>query len=389
MSSMRKILYIQVGVGFLYINRNVMEQLRINFPDHEVELFDILPDVKKNPLCVIVNLLFVFFEYLPDFITLKKNIFKLKYHFLGTTYIFKHFSKVVRKKLREEKYDFVVQSQCLCDASGNGVPVYIYTDHTNLNNLNYRFIRHSKFMRTKRFIELERKAFSNATLTFVMSPNMKDSLVQQYGIPESRVKLVYAGSNTGDPSRHDSSKYNNKNIIFVGKEWERKGGPLLVQAFKKVLLQIPDATLTIIGCRPDVNVQNCQVLGELPLPEVARHYEKASVFCMPTVREPFGIVFVEAMSNRLPIVTNNMGAAPHLVTPNNGFILENNVDQYVRALVTLLSNPAMCESFGDESLRIAQESYTWSNVGIHMARYIESTIPVQQSVEARPVFSSR
>lgn len=376
---MPKILYIQIGVGFLHVNRNVIEQLKKHYPGYEVELFDLLPIVKRNPLVIAVNLLYVLKENLKDFIRLDKSILQLKAHFLGTTYLFKYFSSLVSDKVKTTQYQFIIQSQCLCDSSGNGIPVYIYTDHTNLNNLTYKFARPSKFIRTSKYIELEKKGFHNADLVFVMSPNIRQSLIQQYQLPESKVKLAYVGSNTQHPSKVDPSKYQNKNIIFVGKEWERKGGPLLIEAFKKVLEQIPDASLTIIGCRPNVNVRNCQVLGELTLQEVAKHYEKASVFCLPTIREPFGIVFIEAMFNRLPIVTNNMGAAPYLVTPNNGFLIENDVDEYCKALVTLLSNPGLCEEFGEESVRIAQEFYTWKNVGLQMARHIGqgAAIPVK------------
>jgi glycosyltransferase involved in cell wall biosynthesis len=367
---MRKILYIQVGIGFLFVNRNVIEQLKKHYPDHEIELFDLLPSFRMNPALVLINLIYVIKEYFRDFITLDKNLLKIKYHFLGTTYIFRQFSRMISEKVKGGNYDFIIQSQCLSDASGNGIPVYIYTDHTNLNNLNYKFIKHSKFMRSEEYLRLEKTAFMNATLIFVMSPNIRRSLIEQYRIPESKVKLVYVGSNTGDPTKVDSSKYSNKNIIFVGKEWERKGGPLLIAAFRKVLEQVPDATLTIVGCRPFLNVRNCKVLGEIPLKEVAEQYERASVFCLPTVREPFGIVFIEAMFNRLPIVTNNMGAAPFLVTPNNGYLLENDVNEYCKALVTLLTNPGLCEEYGEESLRIAKEYYTWKNVGAQMARYI-------------------
>jgi glycosyltransferase involved in cell wall biosynthesis len=377
-SSMRKILYIQIGVGFLFPNRKVIEQLKKHYPGYEIELFDLLPFVKNNLLVVLTNLFYVFKEYFPDFIKGDKSIFSAKYHFLGTTYIFRHFSKLIREKVKQDKYEFIIQSQCISDASGNGIPVYIYTDHTSLNNLNYRFVNPARFMRTAAYIELEKAALMNADLVFVMSQNIGRSLMEQYGLPESKVKLAYVGSNTDHPSQVNASKYRNKNIIFVGKEWERKGGPLLIEAFRKVLEHIPDATLTIIGCRPPVNVPNCEVLGEIPLSEVARNYEKASVFCLPTVREPFGIVFIEAMFNRLPIVTNNMGAAPYLVTENNGYLLENNVDDYYKALVTLLSNPELCEEFGEESLRIAQEHYTWKNVGIQMARHIGTPVPAVQ-----------
>jgi glycosyltransferase involved in cell wall biosynthesis len=366
---MRKILYIQIGVGFLYVNRNVIEQLKKHYPDHEIVLVDLLRIMLKDPVAVATNLLHIFKDYAFDFLTLRKNIFNIKYHYLGTPYCFRYFTRVAKDIIRKGNYDFVIQSQCLCDASGE-VPVYIYTDHTNLNNLNYRFTRPAKFMRTREFIELEKKAFKNAEKVFVMSQNIRDSLIQQYGLPESQVKLVYVGSNTATPTSVDSSKYQNKNIIFVGKEWERKGGPLLVEAFKKVLKKIPDATLTIIGCKPAVDVKNCYVLGELPLSEVAKYYGKASVFCLPTVREPFGIVFIEAMFNRLPIVTNNMGATPYLVSKKNGFLLEHNVDDYCDALVTLLSNPGLCEEMGEESVRIAQEYYTWKNVGVQMSKHI-------------------
>ncbi len=367
---MPKILYIQVGVGFLHVNKNVIEQLKKHYPGYDIELFDLLPLLKKKPLAILRNVVAVFSEYFTDFVTFKKSLSKIKFHFLGTSYIFERFTELAREKLQSDKYEFVIQTQCLCDSSGNGVPVYIYTDHTNLNNLNYRFIDPARFMRSENYVGKERQAYQNCDLIFVMSSNIKNSLIQQYGIPEDKIKLVYVGSNTQLPSAIDKTKYSNKNIIFVGKEWDRKGGPLLIEAFKKVLKRVPDATLTIIGCSPSVNVRNCEVLGELPLKEVAKHYAKASVFCLPTVREPFGIVFVEAMFNRLPIVTNNMGAAPYLVTPNNGYLLENKPDDYCEALVTLISNPGLCEEFGDESARIAMEYYTWTNVGIQMARHI-------------------
>lgn len=367
---MPKILYIQTGVGFIHVNRNVIAQLKKHFPGHEIELYDVVPPVKKSLPVLLINALYVLKEYGADFITRRKSISNFKYYFLGTTFLFKHLSKLVAEKCKKDKYEFIIQSQSLCDSSGNGVPVYIYTDHTTLNNLNYRFINPDKFMRRKAYIELEKKAYKNATKVFVMSENIRQSLIRQYGLDESRIRLVYVGSNTEVPREVDMKKYASKNIIFVGKEWERKGGPLLVEAFGKVLKQIPDATLTIVGCSPAVDVPNCTIVGEVSLSEVAKHYNKAAVFCLPTRREPFGIVFIEAMFNRLPLVTNNMGAAPYLVTDRNGYLLENNADDYCTALVALLNNPGLCEEFGEESLRIASEYYTWTNVGVQMAKGI-------------------
>src|SRR5688500_8179949 len=119
---MRKILYIQIGVGFLFPNRKVIEQLKKHYPGYEIELFDILHQVKKNVLVVLTNLLYIVKEYYPEFIKGNKSVFSAKYQFLGTTYIFRHFSNLIREKVKQDKYEFIIQSQCISDASGNGIP---------------------------------------------------------------------------------------------------------------------------------------------------------------------------------------------------------------------------------------------------------------------------
>jgi glycosyltransferase involved in cell wall biosynthesis len=369
---MGKILYVQVGVGFLHVNRKLIGELKKHFPDAEIELYDVLAPVKRNPLILAWNSMLVVGAYWRDFISGRKNIRNFKYHFLGTTFIFRHFSKLARKKIHSARWEFVIQTQSLCDCSGNGVNNYIYTDHTNLNNLNYKWTSPHKYLRTRAFIDLERKAFHNATLIFVMSENIRDSLINQYGVSPEQIRVAYVGSNTTPPASHNAGKYLNKNIIFVGKDWFRKGGPLLVKAFEKVQQVIPEATLSIVGCRPKINLKNCRVYGEVSLDEVAKHYSEATVFCFPTLREPFGVVFIEAMLNRLPIVTNRMGAAPYLVTETNGYLIDHDADRYSEVLVTLLNDADKCRQYGEESYRIASELYTWQNVAKIIATNINS-----------------
>lgn len=373
---MNTILFIQVGVGFLHLNRSVIIQLKKHLPDTDVELYDLLPVIKKDYKFIFINCLYVIREYFFDFITFRKSLADFKYYFLGTTYIFRKFNSIIRKKVGNKKYQFILQSQCMCDASGiNGTPVVIYTDHTSLNNLNYKFTSHYQYLRPKGYIQLEKKAYENAAMIFVMSKNIINSLLTQYNIDPAKVHEVFVSTNTPLPETIDQTKYTNQNIIFVGKDWTRKGGPLLVEAFKKVLEALPDATLTIVGCTPDVRLKNCKVVGEVSLQEVAKHYNKASVFCLPTKREPFGVVFLEAMFNKLPIVTNNMGATPYLVqSGKNGYLLENNVDEYAKTLTDLLKDPEKCRTFGDTSFAIARETYTWDNVGQLMYSHISKNI---------------
>jgi glycosyltransferase involved in cell wall biosynthesis len=182
-------------------------------------------------------------------------------------------------------------------------------------------------------------------------------------VEAAKIRCAYAGSNLphrrGAPIRVPGGK----TILFVGMEWERKGGPLLVAAFRRVLREHPDAKLLIVGCAPAVSVPNCEILGLLPIEEVATHFRRANVFCMPTRCEPFGVVFVEAMFAGLPVVATKLGALPDMVQDGvNGFLIESGDERgLAAALSTLLADSKMCATFGARGAALAEEQYTWEN----------------------------
>jgi glycosyltransferase involved in cell wall biosynthesis len=170
-------------------------------------------------------------------------------------------------------------------------------------------------------------------------------------------------------------RYASKNILFVGINWQRKGGPELIKAFKKVLTLHPDAQLTIVGCSPVVDdAPKVRIVGKVPVDEVHRYYESAAVFCLPTRREPFGVVFVEALQYRLPIVATAIGAVPDLVTHGkNGYLVEaGNIDQLADALSDLVGDPQKCRAFGEEGYRIATTRYTWERVKDRLKEHLVS-----------------
>ena len=207
-----------------------------------------------------------------------------------------------------------------------------------------------------------------------MSQNISTSIVDQYSCKPDKVVCVYAGSNIRVPDEAlENKNYENKNILFVGRNWERKGGPELIEAFKIVLKTYPDARLTIIGSSPKLNIPNCDVLGHVSIEDLSRTYSKTSVFCLPTKLEPFGIVFIEAMAHKIPVVANNIGAIPDFISNNeNGFLVEpNNVEQLANALIDLIGNSKKCQKFGEKACQIVNEKYSWEKVGIKLKRNIK------------------
>lgn len=183
--------------------------------------------------------------------------------------------------------------------------------------------------------------------------------------PGTRV-LRWRWSNITDPLVPlQNDNYRNQRILFAGVDWERKGGPDLVAAFKIVQQRLPHARLTIVGCSPQLELRNCDIVGWVPLEQMKNYYAQASVFCLPTLLEPFGIVFVELLLNKIPIVATNLGALPDIVeNGKSGYLVEpNNSVELARALCELLSDAGKCSRFGSCGYQAVVERYSWNSTG--------------------------
>ena len=362
-----KILFLKFG-SFSHINSNIYKVLKQEYCDYQIEVIDTLDILKyKVPKYIyFVNLYFFFTEYAIEIILGKKKRRESLNWFFATSYISLQISKKIQQICIGKDYKFTFQTQSVFNGKISNVPNFIYTDHTTRTNLLYPGIDAKAHMRSKRFIEkCETKIYSDATLIFTLGSLSAYSLITQYQIPDEKVFTVYSGSNVNYENDINSDRAFTKNILFVGVEWERKGGPTLLKVFEKVLVKHPDASLTIVGCAPkNVVLPNCKIVGKIPVSEVFEYYYAATIFCLPTLREPFGIAFIEAMNFHLPIVANNIGSIPDLVKNDfNGYLIDNSIDDYANAICDLLDHPEKCREMGDNGYQLAKSKFTWNRVG--------------------------
>lgn len=172
-------------------------------------------------------------------------------------------------------------------------------------------------------------------------------------------------------------KYENKNILFVGIDWKRKGGPELVEAFKRVLEAHPTARLTIVGCSPKLNIPNCEVAGRVPIENLSHYYEKASVFCLPTKIDPsFPIACLEAFAHGLPVVATDIEGTPDFVLDGEtGYLVKpGDVEYLAEVLIKLIGNTEKCQTLGENGRRLVLEKYSWERVGAEIAKNIPATL---------------
>ncbi len=371
-----KILFIKWG-SFSLINDSIFKILSSEFPEMEIEVIDV-NDISRKKLRFyhyLINSLYFLVEYGSDFIYgyKKRTRGSLFSWFLGTSYIALLTNKYIQKMVKGKKYLFTFQTQAVFNGKIKGTPHFIYTDHTTKTNLLYPDINPRQYIRSDRFIKkVEQAIYQDADMIFTCGSLISYSLINQYHTPKEKVLTVYAGSNVAYGHIENNDKYASKNILFVGVDWVRKGGPVLLKVFEKVLQKHKDASLTIIGCSPEnIMLPNCKVLGKIPKDKLAPYYNNAAVFCLPTLREPFGIVFVEAMHYKLPVIANNIGSIPDMVINDfNGYLIDNKVEDYANQICKLFDDPEKCKQLGENGYAHAQSKFKWELVGKTMKSQI-------------------
>ncbi|RME06986.1 MAG: glycosyltransferase family 1 protein, partial [Anaerolineae bacterium] len=302
--------------------------------------------------------------------------------FLRTPYLFRWAETFAKRYVLQQGTEvaFTFQLQSIFNFGLSHLPHFIYTDHTHLENLNYPGFTPNR-LAAPEWIALEKAMYRRATRVFVRSSNIARSLVEQYGCDPQRVKCVYVGSNVAIPSGALLNQdYSNGVILFVGTDWERKGGPDLLRAFVRLRERHPQARLVVVGCAPRLRVEGVQVVGRIPLPEVSAYYRRATVYCFPTRREPFGVTVVEAMAHALPVVASRLGALPDLVEDGvNGYLVPpGDVDALSAALEALLDSPETCRRFGEAGRRLMRERYTWEGVGRRIREAVLNALATAQ-----------
>jgi len=353
------------------IAASVEGMLRRSFPEFEIEAWNIASLVKRRPDIVAINGWSTLREHTRAVLTGRQ---RFRTAFFATTYLFRRVRRLLLDRFLPRRGEFAAtfQLQSLFDASLPGVPHFVYTDQTALA-YGERIGHGSPRAYRPDWIELEREIYRHATCVLTRSDDISRSLVEDYRCPPERVSCVYVGCNVPvGPASGAVERYQSKEILFVGTNWELKGGPELLEAFQRLRLSHPESRLTVIGCNPAVSVPGCEVLGVLPVGALSPYFQRASVFCLPTREEAFGVAFIEALAHRLPVVATGINAIPEFVRHgHNGLLVPvRDAAAIATALETLLSDPALCQRYGEAGYAHFRERYNWEAVGSRVRKRV-------------------
>jgi len=223
----------------------------------------------------------------------------------------------------------------------------------------------------KQAFRYEQTLYERMDYIFPMSKWLAHSFINDFKIDAHKVIPVGAGINLPRIYSGEIKPPINPTILFVGKAFERKGGYVLLEAFKEVRKKIKNAELIIAGPEHIANLpEGAKCVGfiskqsEKGIDKLLKLYASASIFVLPSLYEPFGIAFSEAMAHKLPCIGTNNCAMPEIIDDEvNGFIVKpNDSKSLADKIYTLLGDHELRASMSAAAYNKYYSHYRWEIV---------------------------
>lgn len=195
---------------------------------------------------------------------------------------------------------------------------------------------------------LYREVFSRARGLVAWSSWTKQSFVEDYGCREADVAVIPPGIDLARFSAGDRS-HELPRILFVGGDFPRKGGELLLKVFRQRLRGKAELSLVTgakLSPEPGVSVYQGLKPNSDQLMEL---YRTSDIFVLPTRADCYPLVCMEALAAGLPMVATRVGGIPDMVQDGKtGHLID--VDDAAAlgdALQALVENPAQRRAMGE------------------------------------------
>ena len=212
---------------------------------------------------------------------------------------------------------------------------------------------------------------------FVATDWVRESLVKSYGIADERITTCYTG--TGricvTEAARDSS---HTKILFVARHnYVHKGASLLLDAFRLIREKHPHAELILVG--PDrmglgigETEERVSIHSFLEWSDLERLFNDAALFVMPSLYEPYGLVYLEAMKCGVPVLCSSTGGMASIVREQDcGWILEHRNPRILAVLLDVaLSDPDKCRAKGVNGQEFIANHCSWAKCAAIIEDYL-------------------
>ncbi|MHB0912731.1 MAG: glycosyltransferase family 4 protein [Armatimonadota bacterium] len=257
-------------------------------------------------------------------------------------------------------------------ANNLGIPI-VSTNHTEYTQYAHYFPLAPDKTKKAFVVGVMRNYYNRCDCVVVPSEPVERQL-REYGVT-TRTRVIPTGITVcadihGEARGEVRAKYGFKDeeivLLYVGRVAKEKNLNLLITAFGKLAAKRANLRLMIVGggvyleeirtvVESSPAVEKIVITGSVPRAKIGRYYAAGDLFTFPSGSETQGLVVGEALQAGLPCVVVNEGSCAEAVTDGeDGFVAENNADDFARKISALTDNPTLLQEFSARAAKNGQ-----------------------------------
>ncbi len=258
-------------------------------------------------------------------------------------------------------------------AARSGIP-HVITPFTHLGQPGDRSV--SRYYTMQHQLELERRA-----ACVIVQTRLERDFLAGLGVPPGKIERVGVGVNpyavVGGNAERFRRRYGVQGpiVYYIGAAAYDKGTAHTIEAMRHVWARGVDATFLMAGATmldkfkdyynhlPEEVRERCRWLGFIPDEDKRDLHAAGQVFCMPSRTDSFGIVYLEAWLNGVPVIGARAGGVPEIISDGvDGYLVEfGDVPALANRLELLLKRPDIAHELGQAGRRKVLAEHTWDH----------------------------
>ncbi len=241
----------------------------------------------------------------------------------------------------------------------------------------------------------EKMALKRADAFIAPTTFAGDKTQKIFDLDPKKIKTIHYGLQLKDFENKSPDQYNRNTILYIGTIIRKKGIFELAKIFNNVVETISDAKLILIGGdSPDIKTgssstfslinelfstkakKQVNYLGKIPYSEVQEQIKKAHVCAFPSFAETLGMVTIESMALKKPVVNTNIGWAQELIDDEiNGILVHpGDIVTYAQKIKSLLLNDELSLKIGMAARKKVDETFDITKISNLNIEYYYSII---------------